>query len=229
MDCLRGIPESTVMQSHNSKIAVTLVVVLGGMLGILAGWLSSESSLASFNGTAMPEIRLTGTVTSPSSTLPAQADATPQPAKTVRPEVKVGLPAPDFILADRDNNPIHLSDLRGKVVILNFLASWCQPCRDEMPDLQTLADEYANRGLVVLGINNTYIDDRNDALAFLDELKITFPNVFDEDGDVSVMSYSIYGLPTSIWIDPTGNVQWVKIGPMSPDEMVTTAEQLLNP
>ncbi len=216
-------------QNRKSTIAITLVVVLGSMLGILAGWLSSKSGPVASSPAATPEIRLTSSATSQTSILPAQADTTPPPAKTARPEVKIGSPAPDFILADRDGNPINLSDLRGKVVILNFWASWCQPCRDEMPDLQTLADEYADRGLVVLGINNTYIDDKNDALAFLDELKITFPNVFDEDGDVSVMSYSIYGLPTSIWIDPAGTVQWIKIGPMSPDEMTGTAEQLLNP
>lgn len=142
---------------------------------------------------------------------------------------KVGSPAPDFELPDRFGTPIRLSALTGSIVVVNFWASWCQPCREEMPILQAISEKYADQGLVVLGVNTTYTDSLDEALAFVDELKLTFPILFDETGEVGEEMYKVYGLPTSYWIDREGVIRSVQLGAMTEDQMLEILTPLLEP
>ncbi|MFZ3079618.1 MAG: TlpA disulfide reductase family protein [Bellilinea sp.] len=142
---------------------------------------------------------------------------------------KVDTAAPDFELPDRFGNAVRLSDLAGSVVVVNFWASWCQPCREEMPVLQAISEKYADQGLVVLGVNTTYTDSRAEALAFIDELKLTFPILFDETGEVGEEMYRVYGLPTSYWIDREGIIRSVQLGAMTENQMLEILTPLLEP
>lgn len=142
---------------------------------------------------------------------------------------KVGSPAPDFELPDRFGTPIRLSALTGSIVVINFWASWCQPCREEMPILQAISEKYTDQGLVVLGVNTTYTDSLDEALAFVDELKLTFPILFDETGEVGEEMYKVYGLPTSYWIDREGVIRSVQLGAMTEDQMLEILTPLLEP
>jgi len=144
-------------------------------------------------------------------------------------QAKVGTAAPDFELKQADGTVIRLTNYAGKVVVLNFWASWCPPCRDEMPDLQSLATGYADQGLVVLGIHTTYADSRTAGQKFVEELGITFPILFDEQGIVTEESYGVLGLPVTYWIDQGGVVRYINIGPMTHADMVTRAQEYLTP
>jgi thiol-disulfide isomerase/thioredoxin len=106
--------------------------------------------------------------------------------------------APDFRLRAFDGRSVALSDFRGRPVVLNFWASWCTPCRQEMPILERVWKEFKGRGLVVLGID--VLDDDKDARAFLKALDITYPNVFDPD-QTRMRLYRVGALPTTILID----------------------------
>lgn len=107
-------------------------------------------------------------------------------------------PAPDFRLRAFDGRLLSLSEFRGKAVVLNFWASWCTPCREEMPNLERIYREVGGDGLVVLGID--VLDDEPDARAFLASLKVTYPNVFDPE-QTRMRLYRVSALPTTILID----------------------------
>ncbi|HEX7640181.1 MAG TPA: TlpA disulfide reductase family protein, partial [Burkholderiaceae bacterium] len=128
--------------------------------------------------------------------------------------VSVGDPAPDFQLpATRDARTgamtVRLSDLRGKLVYLDFWASWCGPCKQSFPWMDRLQARYAGRGLVVLAVDlDTHADD---AQAFLDELAPGFRVAFDAQG-ATPRQYAIQGMPTSVLIGPDGKVLLVHGG-----------------
>ncbi len=136
--------------------------------------------------------------------------------------------APDFILPDLFDETIMRtrSEYDGRPLILNFWASWCGPCRAEMPALQRAYDEYSPSGLMVLGINETYIDNLEAAQAFVTELGLTFPSVRDGDGKTSDDLYRVIGLPTSVFITPEGKVAHVQIGQMSEEQIQSYSSQL---
>jgi len=113
-------------------------------------------------------------------------------------------PAPDFRLRGFDGRLIALSDFRGKVVVLNFWASWCTPCKQEMPNLERVWQEFKERDVVVLGID--VLDDPDDAAAFLTALRITYPNVHDPDRS-RMIAYQVTALPTTIFIDRSGRIR----------------------
>lgn len=108
------------------------------------------------------------------------------------------VPASDFRLRAFNGRLVALSDFRGKPIVLNFWASWCTPCRQEMPNLERIWKEFRDQGLVVLGID--VLDDEKDAAAFLKALNITYPNVFDPD-QTRMRLYRVAALPTTILID----------------------------
>lgn len=115
--------------------------------------------------------------------------------------IKDGTSTPEFTLPSAEGKKISLKDLRGKVVFLNFWASWCVPCRDEMPAMERLYQEFKDKSFVVLAVNIK--DRKKDALAFIKELGITYPVVFDPDGQVGLL-YGAWGLPTTYLIGPKG-------------------------
>lgn len=110
-------------------------------------------------------------------------------------------PTPGFTLPDPAGKKVSLEDFRGRLVMLNFWASWCVPCREEMPTMERLYQEFKNKGFVILAVNVK--DKRKDALAFIKELKLTYPVVFDSD-DVVGPLYGAWALPTTYLIGPKG-------------------------
>jgi cytochrome c biogenesis protein CcmG, thiol:disulfide interchange protein DsbE len=143
------------------------------------------------------------------------------------PAAQKGFLAPDFVLKTLDGQSIRLSDLRGKGVILNFWASWCGPCKEEMPDLEKVFKDYEKKGLVVLAVNETVMDDRQSAAMFAAQYDLTFPILLDEDGAVG-HAYRVEALPSSYFIGPDGIINDVIVGGPVPDAVFRTqAEDLV--
>lgn len=138
-----------------------------------------------------------------------------------------GFLAPDFTLKVTDGETYRLSDLRGQAVIINLWATWCPPCRAEMPAIQKLYDEYKDQGLVVLGINSTVQDDASAIAPFIAEYSLTFPILLDETGVVTA-AYQLRSLPSSYFIGRDGVINEVVIGgPMSEALLRTRIEDIL--
>jgi len=124
-------------------------------------------------------------------------------------------PAPDFTLKSATGENIRLAEMRGKVVMLNFWASWCGPCRQEMPLLDGIAKKYSKMGFVLLGVNVE--QESTDAKKMLKELGVSFPILFDTDNKLSVM-YKLEGMPTSVMIDKKGKIRYIDNGYRPGDE-----------
>ena len=103
-----------------------------------------------------------------------------------------------------------LSDLKGKGVILNFWATWCGPCRQEMPLLQKAFEDHGDEGLVVVGVDVG--EQAEPVQAFFKELGLTFPALLDADQEISRL-YRVYGLPTTFFLDRQGVINYVLVGP----------------
>jgi cytochrome c biogenesis protein CcmG/thiol:disulfide interchange protein DsbE len=132
--------------------------------------------------------------------------------------------APDFVLQTPDGRTVKLSDYRDQVVLLNTWATWCPPCRAEMPDLETYYRRHQGDGFVVLAVNNQ--ESPGTVAAFLEEHEFTFPILLDPDG-VVVKDYEIRALPTSFIIDRDGMVRGVWSGQLSPALLKELVDPLL--
>jgi peroxiredoxin len=128
-------------------------------------------------------------------------------------------PAPNFTLKTVDGEQVRLSDLRGKVVLLNFWATWCPPCKAEMPDLDALHREHgAARDFTVLGID---VEEGLPAVAaFARQTGISFPLALDADGAVSTNLYNVRAMPMSLIIDRTGNIRDTWTGRITKEAML---------
>lgn len=127
-------------------------------------------------------------------------------------EPRVGSMAPDFLLETPDGGTLRLSDLRGQVIILNFWASWCAPCRAEMADLQDAANRWAPQRVQVVGVNVQ--EDAGTINAFTERFRLSFPVAQDLSGRVTAEAYKVLGLPASFFIDRDGLIRDI-----SPREM----------
>lgn len=117
--------------------------------------------------------------------------------------------APDFALRSSQGQNLRLSEYRGQVVMINFWATWCGPCRQEMPMLNEIYDRYNDVGFTLLGVN---IDENpQQALRMAERLKVTFPVLFDERKEVSKM-YDVRAMPVTVMIDRDGRVRSVHQG-----------------
>jgi cytochrome c biogenesis protein CcmG/thiol:disulfide interchange protein DsbE len=126
-----------------------------------------------------------------------------------------GMIAPDVSLPAADGSQITLSTLRGKVVLLNLWASWCPPCRAEMPALNQVAARHAGSDLVILGVDATSQDNEADARAFALQQRLAFPILFDRQG-AAARAYNLRSLPTTFFIGPDGVIRDIVVGgPMS--------------
>jgi peroxiredoxin len=125
----------------------------------------------------------------------------------------VGDVAPDFEYTLSDGTTRRLSDLRGKRVLLNFWATWCDPCREEIPDLQRAADAYGDT-LVILGVNK--LEPVAVIPPFADELQVRFPLIVNTKGDIA-NRYAARNIPTSFFINTDGTVGYRQIGVMNYD------------
>ncbi len=132
--------------------------------------------------------------------------------------------APDFALQTIDGHTVKLSDYRGQVVLLNTWATWCPPCRAEMPDLEAYYRQHQGDGFVVLAVNSREGSDT--VAAFLEEHDFTFPVLLDPGGVVA-KNYGIRSLPTSFFIDRDGTVRGVWSGQLSPARLKELVDPLL--
>lgn len=113
-------------------------------------------------------------------------------------------PAPEFELANFDGSTTSLADYRGEIVVLNFWASWCDPCVAEMPMLNRVADEYAGQGVAVLGVN--VWDSHDAAVKFIDDLDVTYPVVEDDSSTSIAVEYGLTGVPETFVLNADGEI-----------------------
>ena len=143
------------------------------------------------------------------------------------PAPQKGFLAPDFTLATPKGDKVTLSGLRGKAVLVNIWATWCPPCRAEMPDIERFYQQYKSSGLVVLGIDATNQDSPLQIVPFVNEYSLSFPILLDEVGDVG-QKYELRSLPSTYFINRDGTIAAVVIGgPMSDALLRTNIEEIL--
>ena len=118
-------------------------------------------------------------------------------------------PAPDFSLKAKSGETVALSDLKGEVVMINFWATWCGPCRKEMPHLEALHQRYKDLGFTLLGVDVE--DDERGALKYLEETPVSFEILFDPGNRVSEM-YDVVAMPSTVMVDREGNMRYIHHG-----------------
>lgn len=127
-----------------------------------------------------------------------------------------GSQAPDFALKDLQGRTVRLSDYQGQPVLVNFWATWCVPCRLEMPALEQRYARWQSSGLVILAVD--FAEPASDVKSFKDEFGLSFPLLLDPNGDVQQM-YRVRGYPSSFFVDPDGVIQVVQIGPLTEGQL----------
>lgn len=138
---------------------------------------------------------------------------------------QVGQIAPTFTLKNTDEQQISLQELRGKVVVINFWGTWCDPCREEMPRIQEMYEKYKDQGVAVVGVNIG--ESRVTAKGFADRLGLTFPIVLDHDRSVTLNQYKIGPIPTTFFLDKQGVIRYFYTGPMSSNYIEKNIQTLL--
>lgn len=133
-------------------------------------------------------------------------------------------PAPDFSLTGFDGRTVSLSELRGQVVIINFWASWCNPCREEAAYLEQTWRKYKDQGVVFIGVD--YVDTEKPALAYIKEFDITYINGPDM-GTRIAQAYNIQGVPETYFVAKNGELRGVHIGPMKAPQLDQKIDELL--
>lgn len=134
--------------------------------------------------------------------------------------------APDFELTTFDGQVVRLSDLRGKGVVINFWASWCDPCRDEAELLERTWRQEKENGIVFIGVD--YLDQEPAARAYLAEFDITYPNGMDLQSKIA-RRYGIQGVPETFFVDPNGRIVDVVVGPLLQPEQLYSRLDLIRP
>lgn len=141
------------------------------------------------------------------------------------PAPRRGFLAPDFNLVSLNGNQVQLSDYRGQSVMINFWASWCPPCRAEMPTFQKIYQEYAPQGFTILAVNSQ--ESASTAASFAQPLALTFPVLLDENGAIS-NRYRADSLPTTIFVNKDGVIREVMYGgPISEAVLRIQIEKML--
>lgn len=138
---------------------------------------------------------------------------------TTQSGIKEGQLAPDFELKTADGQIARLSDFRGQKILLNFWASWCPPCKSEIPDLNEFYKEHKKENVTVLSINMTYAEESKQAVhTFRDMYKINYPILLDQSGNIAKL-YRIITIPTSYFIDANGIIRKRIIGPLQKENI----------
>lgn len=237
---------------YTVKISAVLLILMGfmtltGFMNNMTGYLSSLG-----NGSAAPqETAAAGdenggdapddsdsAQTNENGSSSASTDETDSSAQTdetsseTAPSDPDAVPAPDFTLVDQYGNEHTLSDYKGKTVFLNFWATWCGPCRSEMPEIQALYEKYGkNEGdLVVLGVATPNLGQEGsaeDIADFMENQGYTFPTVMDDTGFISAM-YGISAYPTTFMIDENGNVYGYVASALTGDIMESIVQQTMD-
>lgn len=133
--------------------------------------------------------------------------------------LKIGERAPEFTLKDLNGKTISLSDFKGKRVLLNFWASWCPPCRAEMPYMERIYQNYKDDGIAIVAVNMLTTEKRlGDVTRFVENFELTFPIPLDEKGDLH-RTFDIMAYPTSYFIDTDGVIRSKMTGSMDEEYM----------
>jgi len=188
-------------------------LLLGGLvLGFALGWLIFRPDLS--GATEAPNPPLFTTLAAPAS-----VNSAPAPV--------AGAPAPDFTLKTLDGSEASLSQFHGQPVLINFWASWCTPCRLEMPDLVRVYETHKAQGFVILGVNLTFQDSLPDVQAFVKEFNMTFPVLLDEEGNVTHNLYRLRGLPLSVFVNHEGIITRLNLGAMMGEQIDQFVAEIL--
>jgi peroxiredoxin len=143
------------------------------------------------------------------------------------PSPREGFLAPDFTLELLEGGEVTLRELRGQGVLINLWASWCPPCREEMPAIQSVYEANRDRGFEVLAVNMTHQDSLQAAADFVEQFGLTFPIPLDRSGTVA-RQYQLRALPSTYFVDREGVIRKVIIGgPMSVATIQTAVEEIL--
>ena len=132
--------------------------------------------------------------------------------------------APDFDLTTFQGETVALNELRGQVVVINFWASWCPPCREEAAYMERTWRKYRDQGVVFIGVD--YADTEKEALAYMAKFDITYPNGPDIGTRIAQV-YRIRGVPETFFVDKQGQLRGVHIGPLKPPQLDKKIEELL--
>lgn len=135
------------------------------------------------------------------------------------------IPALNFTLKDLDGKEVSLKDLKGKKVFLNFWATWCPPCRGEMPEIEKIYEESKNSDLVIIAVNIG--EDRDTVKAFMDKNNYKFKVLLDSNNDIAT-NYQISAIPTSFFIDKDGKIVNKNVGAMNYADMMANIKALDN-
>lgn len=144
--------------------------------------------------------------------------------------VEVGAPAPDYRAVSIEGDSVSLADHRGRVVLFNVWATWCHPCRAEIPELRELHAKHQDRGFEVVGVSVDASGADAAIRSFMDDFEMHYPVWRDPDERVSAR-FLVFGVPATFLIDREGILRWRKIGPIQPDDpsLASAIEQALGP
>jgi len=126
----------------------------------------------------------------------------------------IGRKIPDHELSLFNGSTINLNTLKGKILVINFWASWCSPCKEEAPAIESSWTKYRSKGVEFIGIN--IMDDKNSAIKYLTEIESSYINAIDKDGKLAV-DFGISGVPETLFVDPNGIIVDKYIGPLTED------------
>ena len=218
---------------YTVKVGGALLVLMGVMM--FTGWMNGVTGYLSQFGASTTQPAASSSVAAAPSA--PQATVAPEDSSANSADSAAPVPAPDFTLVDQNGETHTLSDYKGKVVFLNFWATWCPPCKDEMPDIEALYEEQGlNAGdVVVLGIANPKTDEYpnnsdgtvQDVTDFLSQNGYTYPVVMDTTGEM-FSAYGITAFPTTFMIDKDGNIFGYVRGGVTRDIMDSIVQQTLS-
>lgn len=136
--------------------------------------------------------------------------------------VEVGLPVPAYATVSLDGDSVSLDQLKGKVVLLNIWATWCHPCRDEIPELRAIHSRYRDRGLELVGVSVDTDGTDETIRTFMKDFQMNFPIWRDPDERISTQFLAV-GVPATFLIDEEGILRWRKTGPIAPNDTSLTS------
>ena len=216
-------------KKHMSVVKYT--VRIGGVLMILMGVLMFTGKMNAITG------YLSDSSISTENSKDNDEDVTEEDNSDVdvdeETETKEEIPAPDFTLIDQYGNTHTLSEYKGKTVFLNFWATWCEPCRNEMPDIQKLYEEYSREGdepLIILGVATPGIGGEGtmeEITQFMNETGYTYPVLMDTTGEIAYGTWGVSSFPTTYMINRDGNVEGYISGQLSEDIMRSIIKQTM--
>jgi len=160
---------------------------------------------------------------------PAVAAQPANPPADLQLEIKseVGFQAPDFNLATLDGQSVRLGDLRGRPVVISYWATWCVPCKQELPILQQLSQEFAASGIQILTIDAIEQDSLDNVHGLVGQMGLTLPVLLDQQNQFQ-STYNQLFFPTSYFIDSNGVIRWIKLGDASEAQLRENIEKLIN-